>query len=1382
MKILHMGDIHIGELAGPIVDGENARMLDTVRCMNFAAEKAKQEEADLIVISGDLFHKSKLWADEMLKEITIASNWLRKLAAIAPTVLMFGTANHDSLKAFENIKAMGIQGLFVVTEPQLLDVCTKNGLIQIAAVPGVDKGYFREKFPGMDAEDENKAISEALGNVIVGLGLQAKSNAPLILMSHYTVTGCTLENGEQMFMNADLIIPTAALQACAYDLVCLGHIHKAQSVSNCGRPVYYSGPLNGITFNEEGQYKGFFIHNLEGKNVVSSDFIKTPYREFVTLKMDDFEISKFIESGLSWFYEEDPDSATYYPPVKDKIARVIYSCTDELNKQFNRKALEKQLYEAGAFYVSEIRPSKIITTTDKTAMNENDTVEDNLKLWLKKEEYTDEEIKEILELAAPIIAEVTATLPTGKLSGIFEPVSLEVKNYRSYKEERFDFTKVKFATVNGPNGIGKSSFFMDSIADCLYEETRENDLTGWINNDDSVRSGAITFEFKIGEDLWRVIRTRTKSGKATLTLQKYYKSEWKDESCDKKDQTQEKILNILGMDSLTFKSCALIMQDNYGVFLQADKTDRMSVLSNVLGLNIYEKLMDLSKNKAREVNREVEKLKTEIALLDEKSKDTKATEEKLKELEESKVSEKKRLEEKEAYLKELQEKAIKFKNTTEKISNLVEKLMTTTFELNKRKSEREKLSVDITNAQEIISSEDLVNEKVAKYEKTKETITTIKAKESIYSQKVEENSTVINEIATLKADIEKAQKIVNKKDIINAKIKEYEDAKEKIASIKAKEPIYQQKTEESRNLDIEAEKLLKQERNLIEEIKGMEEQCKDEDILKDEVAIINQIKDDLEAMDHKRTMHENANEKLNQLSQKISLLKKDIKSQKDKIQLNLDTCREKAALIDDSNCPIDNPTCNFLKDALEAKNKIDGLESELNSIDNSEIDELTQNCSAIEEEIKNIGYDANVHKKLQSRLEELKQAEEKLKVIEHKKPLLENLNSQRLTVNERIGEIYSKKEALQKEISELEISIVKLKELNAQMPDLEKWYKGKEELPKAEQTLESRERLKALEEKKESLATEIIGLEQEQKQLEYLSNTLVSLKPYIQKKDEIPVARQLIKTATERTNDLDDEIAVMEKETAQLDDEKAKSELEEKSLYIPEGTNENEEKAIQIIRDKISDLDVEIGKCQIQIEASEKDEADRLEKNKKLSEKAKIHSKYETLSKAFSIDGVPFQIVRSVVPELSAQANEILSQMTGGKMAIEMKTDKVLKNKKEVNALEIWISDYQRGTMPYLSRSGGQKVKAALSVAFALADVKAKRNGIQLGLLFIDEPPYLDQEGTQAYCTALELISTRYSSIRVIAISHDPEMKARFSQQIEVIDTGETGSKITFNG
>jgi exonuclease SbcC len=251
-------------------------------------------------------------------------------------------------------------------------------------------------------------------------------------------------------------------------------------------------------------------------------------------------------------------------------------------------------------------------------MSENAGPLENLRNWCRAEGFTPEETLVLEMLARPLVDMVSAKMPTGKLSGVFEPRRLEVKNYRSYKQAEFDFSTISFATVNGPNGVGKSALFMDAISDCLYEETREGEITGWITNGE--KSGAITFEFSMGESIWRVVRTRARSGKVTLALQQFINGQWMDRSADKVRDTQEKIIALLGMDALTFRCCGLIMQDNYGLFLEADREDRMQVLGNILGLGVYEQLEKLAKDKVTETNRELQKAKDKLAELDEKLK------------------------------------------------------------------------------------------------------------------------------------------------------------------------------------------------------------------------------------------------------------------------------------------------------------------------------------------------------------------------------------------------------------------------------------------------------------------------------------------------------------------------------------------------------------------------------------------------------------------------------------------------------------------------------------------------------------------------------------------------------------------------------------------
>lgn len=85
------------------------------------------------------------------------------------------------------------------------------------------------------------------------------------------------------------------------------------------------------------------------------------------------------------------------------------------------------------------------------------------------------------------------------------------------------------------------------------------------------------------------MRTRTKSGKPTLNLSQLNEdgTDWLNLSKERINDTQSEILRVLGMDSMTFRSCALIMQDQYGLFLQARKDERISILGNLLGLGIY---------------------------------------------------------------------------------------------------------------------------------------------------------------------------------------------------------------------------------------------------------------------------------------------------------------------------------------------------------------------------------------------------------------------------------------------------------------------------------------------------------------------------------------------------------------------------------------------------------------------------------------------------------------------------------------------------------------------------------------------------------------------------------------------------------------------------
>ena len=104
MKILHTADWHIGDFKGPVTNGENLRRRDIYNCLDFLYKTASEKKIDLTVISGDIFHSAKVWAERGLSEVSYIIEFLRKLAKMSKVCLLRGTPNHDGREQFNTIK------------------------------------------------------------------------------------------------------------------------------------------------------------------------------------------------------------------------------------------------------------------------------------------------------------------------------------------------------------------------------------------------------------------------------------------------------------------------------------------------------------------------------------------------------------------------------------------------------------------------------------------------------------------------------------------------------------------------------------------------------------------------------------------------------------------------------------------------------------------------------------------------------------------------------------------------------------------------------------------------------------------------------------------------------------------------------------------------------------------------------------------------------------------------------------------------------------------------------------------------------------------------------------------------------------------------------
>lgn len=1256
MKIFHTGDIHLGDLAGPTRDGRNLRREDTLRCMEEVYHRAFLEEPEVTIIAGDLFNRSRVWADTALEDVNDAlEKFIVPLCKCSDAVvLLFGTMNHDNPRAFELIKraTKDHPNLHIFTEPKVEEIVTSGGPVQIVAVPGFDKARLRLFCPGADKETENRNATALINDIALGLSTELDKSKPSVLVAHYTVSGSEADNGSTFLAGQDVVILPATIDAMGVHLACFGHIHKPQRLM-CHTPAYYCGSVNQLTFNDEGTEHGFYIHELDGQ--VSSEFVATPERKHYTLRMSQDDVAAFITSG----------AAPTPSGISDAVVRVRYSCTAEQDKTFNRAELQKRLMEAGAFYVAEVMPEDVEELDAKDQLTEHDGPAECLSRWLETNDITGGKAARLMELAAPIIKQADDGREDSKHAGAFMPRTIEVRNYRSYTEASFDFSPVHMAMVNGQNGVGKSSLFMDAIADCLYEQTRKEDIGGWVR--DGTKSGSITFTFALGGQDYRVIRTRTKSGRGTLALQRWNPEgdAWADESDTTMKLTQARIERLLGMDCNTFCSIALIRQDAYGLFLDADSDQRMEVLSALLGLNIYGRMEDIAKASATERRRAIAALKERINVLGEQ------------------ISEKDELLDEDMVLSEEMDEAVHdvasgeadlraLESAEALLAEVIRQAEDKDAQAKEYDRERDGKALELEKLESQYQDARHLANGLRDAQDAAERVKAARAKLQDLSPKVDRDKELLKELARLREAIGKAELDA---EAARRKLRQYQD-------IIGRKP------------DVEAAQA---------------------------------------ALDALAPLKEDAQGRLAK-SQETAAALRDAREAKDKhladsrvcigeLQSRLAAAQAEAGKLADSGCPVpETATCKFLVSAVAARAAIPELSCSLETMkaeDRARYEELTK---AYEETLA-------AHEALGNPAEDLA----------------------KLAAQER-G--YRTLSASAPQIAAAE---AKLEEITAS-------------IQAAEQTAQdAKERTVEIDAERAALGLAVIEYQAAQKSIE----------------DDEPIAGHLAdcQAAGATADALEPQLERLRLEIAELTRKvtTAHQEAEDIRQRAPKapGDVKGLRAALESRRKSLTEFATQRGVIKAKLEAISEAEAQTAKLRRDIEDAAATLNDYTVLTQAFGLDGIQYMIIRGVVPEIMRQSNDILAAMTGGRMAVDIRTEREQKSTKTVvNSLEVWINTITGGNRPYQSHSGGEKVKIALAVTLGLADVKARRAGVQLGMLFIDEPPFLDADGTEAYADALVNMAARNPNMRILAISHDPTMKARFSQNI-IVTGGEDGSSVT---
>jgi len=177
----------------------------------------------------------------------------------------------------------------------------------------------------------------------------------------------------------------------------------------------------------------------------------------------------------------------------------------------------------------------------------------------------------------------------------------------------------------------------------------------------------------------------------------------------------------------------------------------------------------------------------------------------------------------------------------------------------------------------------------------------------------------------------------------------------------------------------------------------------------------------------------------------------------------------------------------------------------------------------------------------------------------------------------------------------------------------------------------------------------------------------------------------------------------------------------------------------------------------------------REDRRQRRDELARRQDIYRELRTAFGVQGVPAMIIEAAVPEIEAEANRLLTRMTGGRMHVRLETQRETQAGKTLETLDIRIMD-ELGERPYEAYSGGEQFRINFALRIALSRLLARRAGAQLQTLIIDEGfGTQDAQGRERLVEAINTIQDEFA--RVLVITHIDELRDAFPTRIEVTKT-----------
>ncbi len=348
IKIVHFSDLHFGsgERYGSInpETGLNKRFEDFILALDKCIDFTIKKNADLVIFTGDTYKHA---TPEPIYQREFAKRVKRLSKSTIPTILLVG--NHDILyrvdgsDALDIYSTLDVDNVTVFNKIELQNIETKNGTVQIIALPHITKSRLltKEEYRDLSAKEQDQLMISKVKEAIFAKTEKLTPSLPAILIGHGTIETAQFGSEQDLSIGKVLSYPLSFFQLAQIDYVGFGHIHKHQILQKEKPLILYAGSLERVDFGEENEDKGFIYLELE-KGKTNYEYISTNPRKFITISCD-LTNSTNLQTDLEKLLIEKKQP--------DAIIRVIYKINDNDVGLIDQQKIKSLLTNSFAFTI-----------------------------------------------------------------------------------------------------------------------------------------------------------------------------------------------------------------------------------------------------------------------------------------------------------------------------------------------------------------------------------------------------------------------------------------------------------------------------------------------------------------------------------------------------------------------------------------------------------------------------------------------------------------------------------------------------------------------------------------------------------------------------------------------------------------------------------------------------------------------------------------------------------------------------------------------------------------------------------------------------------------------------------------------------------------------